>query len=578
MLRSFYRFALRLHPPCFRERFGEEMLSIFDQAAGRSASLMLLLDALRSLARQWMLRTEFWHDLAPTAEEAADGIPSFQILEPFRPRTAAVVQGLILSSAVFCATCFAIRYSWIHLLHVHIPEVQFESPRETGEPTRQIPSDAAANTSRQPILNSSEESQAPTRPDTSPGTPPARPQSAFKQSSVAAQAGTMGGQTHASEARTIRANAVPIPGAGPVQANPAASQRTPLPIQGNPARQSMPPPSAGVFASQLNAPPVPNASQATSQRAADCPAPCQLSASKLDVAERHRVIDAAARDLKEHYIDATTAQRLTAALLGHENNGDDDDAVDGDSFARLLTRQLRDVSSDMHLQVIYSERPLPLHPGEPTPGRAAEYRQIMQQQNCTFEKISILPHNIGYLKLNFFPDLSVCQPTATAAMASLNHAAAIIYDLRDNRGGEPGTVAFMAAYLFDHPEYWYSPRENTTVRSWTKSPVPGNKLADKPAYILTSAATASGAEQFCYNLKMLKRVTLVGETTNGAAHSGVFYRIDDHFGVAIPEVRPINPYSTTDWAEAGVEPDVKVKAADALATAERLAAKRLPKN
>jgi C-terminal processing protease CtpA/Prc len=147
--------------------------------------------------------------------------------------------------------------------------------------------------------------------------------------------------------------------------------------------------------------------------------------------------------------------------------------------------------------------------------------------------------------------------------------------MRDNRGGEPDMVALMAAYLFDHPEYWYNPRENTTQQSWTLSPVPGNRLADKPVYVLTSTRTFSGAEQFCYDLKMLKRATLVGETTGGGAHSGVFHRIDDHFGIGIPETKPINPFSKTDWAETGVEPDVKVKAADALETAEKLAESKL---
>ena len=74
---------------------------------------------------------------------------------------------------------------------------------------------------------------------------------------------------------------------------------------------------------------------------------------------------------------------------------------------------------------------------------------------------------------------------------------------------------------------------------------------------------------------MLKRAILVGETTGGAAHSGVFYRIDDHFGIGIPETKPINPFSKTDWADTGVEPDVKVKAADALETAVKLAESKL---
>ena len=102
------------------------------------------------------------------------------------------------------------------------------------------------------------------------------------------------------------------------------------------------------------------------------------------------------------------------------------------------------------------------------------------------------------------------------------------------------------------------------------SPEAGSTLADKPVYILTSSRTQSGAEHFTYDLKMLKRATVVGETTEGAAHSARFHRIDDHFGIAIPESRLTNPYGGPDWAVSGVEPDVAVKAADALTVAEQL--------
>jgi len=199
----------------------------------------------------------------------------------------------------------------------------------------------------------------------------------------------------------------------------------------------------------------------------------------------------------------------------------------------------------------------------------------VERENCTFKKVEILPHNIGYLKLTAFPDPSICRATATAAMASLNHADAIIFDLRDNRGGYSSMVSLLAAYLFDHPEYMYDPRVTPTSESWTLWPVAGNKLADKPAFVLTSASTISAAEQFCYDLKMLKRVTLVGETTRGSAHAGVFHRIDDHFGMGIPVVLAVNPFSSSDWEGTGVEPDVKVKAAQALETAQKLAESKL---
>jgi hypothetical protein len=50
---------------------------------------------------------------------------------------------------------------------------------------------------------------------------------------------------------------------------------------------------------------------------------------------------------------------------------------------------------------------------------------------------------------------------------------------------------------------------------------------------------------------------LVGQTTAGAAHSRACHRIDDHLGVAIPETKPINPCSKTDWEGTGIAPDVR---------------------
>ncbi len=296
-------------------------------------------------------------------------------------------------------------------------------------------------------------------------------------------------------------------------------------------------------------------------------------ALQFDAAERRRMVDAVVANLKEHYGNADIARKVTEALQFQEKAGHFETA-DRAAFAALLTRTMRDASHDASLVVIYSEQPL-VEPPQPRPAMLERYREAMMRQNCTFEKVSILRGNIGYVKLNSFPDLSVCGATATAAMTAVNGAKAVIFDLRDNTGGFPETVASIAAWLFDHPEYLYNPREDTTKSSWTRSPVPGSHLADKPVYILTSPRTFSGAEQFTWDLKMLKRATIVGEQTRGGAHAGVFHRLDAHFAVAIPEARPVNPFSDSDWDGIGVEPDVKVNAADALERAGKLAAIRL---
>ena len=294
-------------------------------------------------------------------------------------------------------------------------------------------------------------------------------------------------------------------------------------------------------------------------------------------AQRKRIVDNAIANLKEHYFDRDAAQKMADALAAHEKRGHYDAVADPAAFAALVTQQMREVTPDRHLTFDYFQEPLPPQPSAQTTAVSPQYREAMKQQNCTFEKVELLPRNIGYFKLNSFPDPEVCRVAAMAAMTYINHADAVIFDLRDNRGGSPEMVQLIGAYLFDHPEYWYNPRENTTEQSWTRSPVPGSELADKPVFVLTSARTASGAEQFSYDLKMLKRATLIGETTAGAAHSGVFHRLDDHFGMGIPEVKAINPYSTNDWAETGVEPDIKVFATNALDAALKLTRARIAK-
>jgi C-terminal processing protease CtpA/Prc len=90
----------------------------------------------------------------------------------------------------------------------------------------------------------------------------------------------------------------------------------------------------------------------------------------------------------------------------------------------------------------------------------------MERTNCTLQNVAVLPHNVGYIKINSFPDLQLCRPNVAAAMASLNQADAIIFDLREDHGGVPGMVAFMASYLFDHPthlENFYTRYNNSTL-------------------------------------------------------------------------------------------------------------------
>jgi hypothetical protein len=299
----------------------------------------------------------------------------------------------------------------------------------------------------------------------------------------------------------------------------------------------------------------------------------------VDAATRARVIDAAVAKLNQYYVFPETAQRMAEAVQTRLARGAYDTITGGNAFASALTTDLRAVSHDKHLSVAFSSRVLPPMDPDATPDSAvtAQRRAMLLRNNCAFERVEWLSSNIGYLKFNAFGETAVCAATVTAAMTFLAHVDALIIDLRNNGGGDPEMVAWVSSYLFAEPTHLndlYDRAADKTTEYWTSRDAPGPRLADTPVFILTSSRTFSAAEEFAYNLKNLKRATIVGETTGGGAHPVAGHRIDDHFTIRVPFARAINPISKTNWEGTGVVPDVPVPANEALDTARRLAAEQ----
>lgn len=308
--------------------------------------------------------------------------------------------------------------------------------------------------------------------------------------------------------------------------------------------------------------------------------PVVTAVTTIDAATRARVIAAAVVKLDQYYVFPETARRMAEAVRAQLASGAYDTLTSGSAFASALTRDLRAVSHDKHLSVAYSSRivpPMNPDPAAPLDSAAqAERKAMLQRNNCAFERVEWLPSGIGYLKFNGFAEPAICGPTATAAMTFLAGANALIIDLRSNGGGQPEMVAFISSYLFagrTHLNDLYDREANTTTEYWTRD-VPGPRLADTPVFLLTSRHTFSAAEEFAYNLKNLKRATIVGETTGGGAHPVSGHRIDDHFIIRVPFARAINPITKSNWEGTGVEPDVAVPAAEALEAATRMAAEQ----
>lgn len=289
---------------------------------------------------------------------------------------------------------------------------------------------------------------------------------------------------------------------------------------------------------------------------------------------------AVAASLERRYVDRAIGRQLADALLAHDMRGDYG-SLEGPSLAARVNGDIQAVGRALGIprgvfiaDVVYSAQPLPTGPPPPmTPAVRDRNRAELLRQNCLFEKVEVLPLNVGLVKLNGFADAAACQETTARVMASLNTVGTLIIDLRDNGGGFGETALQIAGYLFDRPTFLYDPRPASPVPARTASPIVGSALAETPVYVLTSSRTQSAAEYFAYNMKMLKRATLVGQTTAGHQHSGAFHRLHAHFGLGIQESAvPVSPHPVKGWEVIGVEPDVKVSSADAFESARTLAA------
>ncbi len=107
MVRLFYVCLLYLHPRRFRERFAQEMLWIFDQAAVDRNVGPLFVDGFLSLWRQWAMRSEFHEQ--PRA--LFDGAPVFYTGAGDVPRTSALFHGAVLSLLTFSVVCYILSHS-----------------------------------------------------------------------------------------------------------------------------------------------------------------------------------------------------------------------------------------------------------------------------------------------------------------------------------------------------------------------------------------------------------------------------------------------------------------------------------
>jgi retinol-binding protein 3 len=298
----------------------------------------------------------------------------------------------------------------------------------------------------------------------------------------------------------------------------------------------------------------------------------------LQAGERSAVVESLAEQLIRNYVFPDMAEEMAKVIRENQAQMQYDEIVGGREFAETLTRDLREVCPDKHLEVQFFPQGIPYDSQtEPDPQAVEDFRQAGKRRNYEFRKVERLDGGVGLLQVDGFYPAEWIAETAAGAMTFLANSEAVILDFRENHGGQSGAT-LLASYFFKeqtHLSDAYNRPENSTREIWSFPVAGAERFADKDLYILTSKDTFSAPEAFAYDLQALKRATIVGETTGGGAHPVTLYRVTDHFSAGIPFARGINPVTKTDYEGVGVKPDVAVPAEQALLTAHVLALRKL---
>ncbi|MGZ7065668.1 MAG: S41 family peptidase [Candidatus Aminicenantales bacterium] len=304
----------------------------------------------------------------------------------------------------------------------------------------------------------------------------------------------------------------------------------------------------------------------------------------VDAAKRQAIVDEVSSILNKNYIFAETAKKIEDLIRDRLKNGGYDKLTDAQEFAEALSQDLLSVSKDRHMGFAYAPQMaaeiIRRRSRNEDEARAARERMLTsaRRNNFGFRKVEQLPGNIGYLDFRSFASADQAGPTAVAALNFLAYCDAVIIDLRQNGGGDPSQIQLISSYFFPEPAHLndiYYRAEDKTENYWTLPYVPGAKPVSADLYILTSRDTFSGAEEFSYNMKNLKRATLIGETTGGGAHPTDAMIVQEKFILRVPIARAINPISKTNWEGTGVTPDIPVPAPQAFDRAYTMALEKL---
>ena len=193
------------------------------------------------------------------------------------------------------------------------------------------------------------------------------------------------------------------------------------------------------------------------------------------------LIDSIKEQLTENYLFPSIATKYADRLSQCQQVNCLSGQQSDEEVAKALSKMLNAVHKDRHLNVFPPgfESPIPQRKMVKKSGKKAVKADTGVKQS------KILEGNIGYIEYTMFPGFEQAFEATQQAMDDMQEAGAIVFDIREHRGGHPKHVDIIAGYLFPEPTHLLTTRSphNENGKPWKLISEPNEKshlYNDKP--------------------------------------------------------------------------------------------------
>ena len=179
-------------------------------------------------------------------------------------------------------------------------------------------------------------------------------------------------------------------------------------------------------------------------------------------------------------------------------------------------------------------------------------RAEVESETVTYE---MLEDEIGYIMLSEFDDVSTKQFTEAMEDLKSQGMKALIFDLRDNGGGNVDTSIEIADYILPEGLVMYMEDKSGNREEFNSD---ASHHWDRPIVVLANGNSASASEILIGALKDYDRCTLVGTQTFGKGIVQQILPLGDGSGIKVTTAKYYSPDGVCIHGE-GFEPDVEVE-------------------